>query len=109
MKRLAAIVLMSSLFIQVSAQTAVDALRYSRTIAGGTARYMALNGAFGAVGGDFTVLSTNPAGIGIYRSSEFTITPSIFTGGTQSTFMGNTTDGEPTGYLPQYLGPLVIF
>jgi hypothetical protein len=84
--------------LQTSAQTAVDALRYSRTIIGGTARYMALNGAFGAVGGDFTVLSTNPAGIGIYRSSELTITPSIFTGSTQSAFMGGTYDNSRTNF-----------
>ena len=45
-----------------------------------------MSGAFGALGGDFTTLSYNPAGIAIYRSSEFTFTPSIYVGNTFSTF-----------------------
>jgi len=36
----------------------------------GTARGMAMGGAFGALGGDLTGISINPAGIGVYRSSE---------------------------------------
>lgn len=88
-KLLTTIIIMTTLLLSTSAQTAVDALRYSRLFIGGTARYMAMGGAYGAVGADFTVLSTNPAGIGLYRSSEFTITPSIYSGGTESAYMGN--------------------
>ncbi|MFO8130320.1 MAG: hypothetical protein R6T99_10515 [Bacteroidales bacterium] len=74
----------------LNAQTAMDALRYSRLETGGTARFMALNGAFGALGADFSTLSTNPAGIGLYKTSEFTITPSVYAGGTESVFNGTT-------------------
>lgn len=59
------------------AQNETDALRYSQLIPGGTARFAAMGGAFGALGGDFSSLSINPAGIGIYRGSEITITPSL--------------------------------
>ncbi len=59
------------------AQNETDALRYSHLIPGGTARFAAMGGAFGALGGDFSSLSINPAGIGIYRGSEITITPSL--------------------------------
>ena len=69
-------------------QNAVDALRYSQLYTGGTARYMSMGGAFGALGADFTTLSTNPGGLGIYKSSEFTFTPSIHTGRTNSTSGG---------------------
>jgi hypothetical protein len=34
-------------------------------------------GAFGALGGDFSTLSINPAGLGLYRSSEFVVTPTL--------------------------------
>lgn len=57
------------------AQTIDDALRFSQQNYSGTARSTAMSGAFGALGGDFSSLSINPAGIAIYRSSEFTITP----------------------------------
>ncbi len=59
------------------AQTVDDALRFSQHNYSGTARSTAMGGAFGALGGDFSSLSINPAGIAIYRSSEFTITPSF--------------------------------
>lgn len=58
-------------------QSADDALRYSKQDFNGTARSTAMGGAFGALGGDFSSLSINPAGIAVYRSSEFTFTPSI--------------------------------
>jgi hypothetical protein len=48
-----------------------DALRYSATIPGGTARTIGAGGAFGALGGDFGALSINPAGLAVYRKSEF--------------------------------------
>jgi Long-chain fatty acid transport protein len=38
---------------------------------------MSMGGAFGALGGDFSSLSINPAGIAVYRSPEFTFTPSL--------------------------------
>lgn len=58
-------------------QTVDDALRYSKQNYNGTARSLSMGGAFGALGGDFSSLSINPAGIAVYRSSEFTFTPSI--------------------------------
>ncbi len=72
----------------LNAQTDVDAMRYSGESITGTARFTAMSGAFGALGGDFTSLSYNPAGIAVYRSSEFTFTPSIYVGSTTSTFLG---------------------
>lgn len=52
------------------AQSEVDALRFSREDLHGTARSMSMGGAFGALGGDQTAISINPAGIAVYRSSE---------------------------------------
>ena len=78
--------------VKVQAQSEVDALRYSQHQYGGTARFSSMAGAFGALGADFSVLSTNPAGIGIYRRSEFTFTPSFFNQKTTSNFKGNSLD-----------------
>lgn len=57
-----------------SAQGVTDALQNSKTDIVGTARYMGMAGAFNALGGDISTLSQNPAGIGIYRSSEVVAT-----------------------------------
>ncbi|MCF6358806.1 MAG: hypothetical protein L3J54_13470 [Draconibacterium sp.] len=59
----------------MQAQDFEDALRYSQFQVQGTARSGAMGNAFGALGGDFTSVSINPAGLGIYRSGEFVITP----------------------------------
>ena len=59
----------------VMAQGADDALRFSQTYQQGTARSAAMGGAFGALGGDISILATNPAGMSIYKDGEFTFTP----------------------------------
>ena len=73
---------------EVTAQTALDALRYSRIYYNGTARFMATGGAFGAVGANFSAISTNPASLGLYRSAEITISPSFFGSFTTSDYNG---------------------
>ena len=60
------------------AQNADDALRYSQIFYQGTARYRAMGGAFTALGGDLSSISLNPAGTGVFRSSEFSFTPQLF-------------------------------
>ena len=51
-------------------QGELDAYRFSSNDLSGTARGQAMGGAFGALGGDVTGVAINPAGLGIYRSSE---------------------------------------
>lgn len=63
------------LFVSVFSQNEQDALRYSFIQGGGTARYMAMGGAYGAIGADMSAASTNPAGLGRYSKSEFVFTP----------------------------------
>jgi hypothetical protein len=52
------------------AQGELDAYRYSKSDLNGTARYLGMGGAFGALGGDISAMSSNPGGLAIYRSSE---------------------------------------
>lgn len=57
------------------AQGEYDAMKYSQTDITGSARYVSMSGAFGALGGDISSVGLNPAGIAVYRSSELTFTP----------------------------------
>jgi hypothetical protein len=77
MKRLLIIVFFMSSILSLFSQNSSDALRYSRIIYGGSARFLGLGGAFGAVGADFSSVATNPAGLGLYNSSEFSFGPSV--------------------------------
>jgi hypothetical protein len=90
MKRLSvATLLLTALSTSLIAQNEADALRYSRLNYSGTARYISMGGAFGALGADFTSMSHNPAGIGLYKSSEMSVTPSLTMDKTEAVFNGS--------------------
>jgi hypothetical protein len=72
----------------VSGQTEDNALNYSYNRPTGTARSMGLGGAMGALGGDYSAIGINPAGIAVYRSSEFSFTPSLIFNQTESDYDG---------------------
>lgn len=61
-------------YATMSGQSAVDAFKLSQSELRGTARFMSMAGAFGALGGDLSTLTQNPAGIGVYRGSEIGVT-----------------------------------
>ncbi len=92
MKRISLLIILSLALIKANCQNEVDALRYSQNNYGGTARFTAMGGAFGALGADFSTLSINPAGIGLYKTSEFTFTPTFYVGNTSSTYSGKTNE-----------------
>ena len=71
----------------IQAQDLLDALRYSNIQVSGTARAGGMGNAFGALGGDFTSISINPAGLGVYRTSELTITPKFTYGRSEANYM----------------------
>ncbi len=66
----------------LKAQNITDALRYSDNEIQGTARFRALSGAFGALGGDMSAVSVNPAGAAIFNNSHASI--SLITGDVQN-------------------------
>lgn len=66
--------MIAALPVAAGAQSAIDAFHMSQNDLRGTARFMSMAGAFGALGGDITTLSQNPGGIGVYRSSDVSAT-----------------------------------
>lgn len=59
----------ASFSMAVEAQNIGDAVRYSTSDLTGTARYKAMSGAFGALGGDLSALDVNPAGSAVFMNS----------------------------------------
>ena len=74
------------------AQTDIDALRYSQSSVTGSARFTSMAGAFGALGGDFSSIIVNPAGLGIFRKSEFSFSNSFYVSHTTTDFIGRNYD-----------------
>lgn len=89
MKYIFSIVTLITIFtLSGYSQGELDALRYSQTFSGGTARSLSMGGAFGALGGDFSSLSINPGGIGVFRGTEISFSPTLFYDKTSSAFSG---------------------
>lgn len=66
-----------------------DAVLYSQNALLGTARTAGTGGAFGSVGADLGSLAINPAGIGLYRSMDFSITPGLLINKNEAAFDGS--------------------
>lgn len=80
------------LFAESSAQTYYkDALLYARNSLGGTARSAGAGGAFGAVGADIGGMHVNPAGLGLFRSTDFSLTPGLKIGNNKADFVNTST------------------
>jgi hypothetical protein len=93
MKKIIFPVILLSFAFNISAQDFIDnALLFSRTRPAGSARIQAIGGAQISLGGDFSSGLSNPAGLGMYNRSEFTISPGLNFQSNTSLYGGVTTD-----------------
>ena len=80
------------------AQYAGDAFRYSEINQTGTARFQGLGGNHAALGGDASTISGNPAGLGFYNRSEFSISPAVTNVNTDSRYIDRSTTVGKTNF-----------
>lgn len=71
------------------AQNAEDALRYSGYSLTGSSRFISLSGAIGSIGGDLSSINYNPAGMGIYKTSEYMFAPRYLHNKNEASYSGN--------------------
>ncbi|MGL5317210.1 MAG: OmpP1/FadL family transporter [Bacteroidales bacterium] len=93
----------------VFAQGEADAIRMSQKELTGSARAMGMAGAFGALGGDMSALSTNPAGIGVFRNSEVSATLDLDFINTSTNWNGTSTGADKTKFMFNNLGYVATF
>ncbi|WP_302577090.1 OmpP1/FadL family transporter [Phocaeicola barnesiae] len=72
-KRLFSIGMLAMAAVAAVAQTQYDAARFSGSELNGTARFVGMGGAMSALGADISVIGTNPAGIGLFRSHDLSL------------------------------------
>ncbi len=89
MKKLIFSLLMLQVCLFAFAQGDIDALRYSQTELGGTARSLGVAGAYGALGADLSSAIINPAGLAVYRSNSFTFGGSMINSKSKIEYQGN--------------------
>jgi Outer membrane protein transport protein (OMPP1/FadL/TodX) len=109
MKKTFFTVFVGLIFISSQAQDINDALRYSKDNLIGTARFRALSGAFGALGGDFSAIGVNPAGSVVFANNQAGFTLSNFNTKNDSNYFGKqTSDNNNTIDLNQAGGVFVF-
>lgn len=104
MKRLINILLLSVMIFRLNAQSTYDVIPLFNPDLTGTARFVGMGGAMSALGGDMSVMSVNPAGIGIYRSNDLAVTASVNTIESKATFLGNSLSKDKTFFSFDNIG-----
>ena len=99
--------LLSFLTLPLLAQNTTDALRYSQFQFGSTARAVGAGNAFGALGGDFSVVNQNPAGLAVYRRGELMLTPSFYDVDVQSDLGGQFNSDSKNRFSFENLGIVI--
>ena len=110
MKKILFSLLIGSAF-NVNAQetTVSDALRYGIQNLNGTARYRAMGGAFGAIGGDLSAINSNPAGSSIFNYNQATISLTSFNKSNNANYFGTSTKSNDNSLDINQLGAVFVF
>lgn len=92
-----------------NAQNINDVLRYSNENMLGTARFQAMGGAFGALGGDLSALGINPAGSAVFNNSLFTVSGSHYNMDNASTYFGEYSQVATNDVDINQIGGVLVF
>ena len=90
-------------------QEVPDALRYSQDNLNGTARFRAMAGAFGALGGDLSSINVNPAGSAIFSNNQLAVTLTNFNKKNDSDYFGTKTDATNNSFNLNQVGGVFVF
>lgn len=102
--------LITGLTVSVShSQEVSDAVRYAQDNLTGTARFRAMSGAFGAVGGDLSSISVNPAGSAIFSNNQVGITLSNQNIKNNSNYFGTQTSDKENSFILNQAGGVFVF
>lgn len=80
-----------------------DIYRYSKVYHSGSARFEAMGGAFGALGADMSAAQINPAGMGRFSSSQFSLSLGPTINSTNTNFNNETNKAIKTSFsIPNF-------
>lgn len=93
----------------LKAQDISDALRYSTGEVQGTARFRAMSGAFGALGGDMSAVSVNPAGSAIFNDIHASFSITNHNNETNTSYFGTQNMATNTSFDLNQAGAVFVF
>jgi long-subunit fatty acid transport protein len=93
----------------LQAQDIVDGLRYSNDLTTGTARFNAMSGAFGALGGDLSAIAINPAASAVFLDNSASFTLSVDAIDTDTRYFDGVTQNTETDVNFNQAGGVFLF
>ena len=93
----------------LQAQESRDALRYSQENLNGTARFRAMSGAFGALGGDLSSINVNPAGSVVFSNNQMGFTLSNLSNSNKATYFNDTSTEKDNSTDLNQAGGVFVF
>lgn len=109
MKKVLVLIFIGFSFNVAQSQEIKDAVQYSQDNLNGTARFRAMGGAFGALGGDLSALNINPAGSSIFSNNQISISLSNFNKKNNSNYFGTSTTESNNNFDMNQLGGVFVF
>ncbi|MCO5232727.1 MAG: hypothetical protein LC105_10470 [Chitinophagales bacterium] len=104
---LSSLLLLGSLSV-VTAQTDIDALRYSTPLSLGTARSAAIGNATTGLGGDISTLNSNPAGLGQMSISEVSFSGGFNVTKSENVYLGNQSNAQKASFQVNNFGLVYV-
>lgn len=92
-----------------NAQDITDGLRYATDATTGTARFNALSGAFGALGGDLSSIAINPAGSAVFIKNNAAVSIAVFDKESDSRYFNGLTRSIDTDLSLNQAGAVFVF
>jgi hypothetical protein len=109
MKKIIALLLAVFSVSSIVAQGVSDAVRFSHNDLNGTARFSALSGAFGALGGDFSAINVNPAGSAVFLNNQVGFTLSNYSIKNKSNYFGTINNENNNSFDLNQAGGVLVF
>lgn len=94
---------------QTDLNTAADAVRYTNDNMNGTARYRAMSGAFGALGGDLSAMMVNPAGSAVFNYNMGTVSLTNYNIVNKASYFGTNTKTSDNSFELNQVGAVFVF
>lgn len=91
------------------AQGVIDGLRYANDYTLGTARYTAMSGAFGALGGDLSSIADNPAGSAVFITNDMSVSLAVIDRENKSNYFGTGSSAIDTDIALNQAGGVFVF
>lgn len=110
MKKIATVLLIYlTVYSSVHSQEIQDAVRYSQDNISGTARFRAMGGAFGALGGDLSAISINPASSAVFTYNQIGLSFGNYSSNNKSNYFGTTSSACEGSFEMNQFGTVFVF